>query len=75
MHVERAHLALHGINHMQICMTHAGHIVVHVQVLLAVGAIEPDTIAPYNVHRLPVEKWRRAEQALSSFKQFRHIST
>ena len=54
--VERRDLSANRLHHMGVAMAHRHHIVVGVQVLLAVGGIEPGTEPLHEVERMLVEE-------------------
>lgn len=62
--VELRRLAGNGLHHLWMAMADRCHIVIRIEVALAVGVVKPDAIAAHDVQRLLVEQAvRRAEHA------------
>ena len=74
VHVQRGLLGRHGLCHAGIAVTHAGHVVVHVDVAAAVRVEELDALASHDVQRLGVEELRADAQrpVTSCLKRLAH---
>ena len=56
VHVECGGLTMHGLYHVGVGVTHARHVVVHVEVATAIGIGEPDPLASNDVDGVLVEE-------------------
>ncbi|MNL11063.1 hypothetical protein D3C87_1318840 [compost metagenome] len=73
--VQRGGLAVHGLGHVRVAVTDAGHVVVDVEVAATVDVEQPDAFAAYQVQRFVVEQRRgAAEYAMTALQEsvFRH---
>ena len=62
VHVQRGLLGGHRLGHAGVAMTHAGHVVVQVEVAAAVRVEEFHAVASHEVQRLGVEELRASAQ-------------
>ncbi|MNE87284.1 hypothetical protein D3C80_1844700 [compost metagenome] len=70
MDIQGRRLTVHRLDHAGVAVTDAGHVVVDVQVALAVGVEEPHTLAAHRVQRFVVEqRGLAAERALAALQE------
>jgi hypothetical protein len=63
MRIQRLDLFADRLDHMGMTMPNVRHVVIHVQVFVAVGIVEPDTLTAHDMHGLVIEETVcRAEQ-------------
>jgi hypothetical protein len=56
MGIEHGRLAGNGRHHLRVAMAHRGHIVIHVQIGLAVRVVQPHPFRPHHMQGLLVEQ-------------------
>ena len=69
VYIERTLLVCHGFCNTGVCVPDTGHVVVHINVTLAVCVVEYCTLPSHDMHWLFVEQGCMSDQGVAAIKQ------